>query len=73
MSRTLLTAREAAAYLRLAPVTLAKLRVAGGDSPGFFKVGSRVMYDQAELDAWLDARRRRSTSDPGAGGTLAAA
>lgn len=36
-----------------------------GDSPPFFKVGRRVLYDRAELEAWLSLRKRRSTSDHG--------
>jgi len=42
----------------------AKIRVSG-DSPPFYKVGRQVLYDRADLDAWLAERRRRSTSDPG--------
>jgi hypothetical protein len=72
VTRRLLTAREAASYLRLAPVTLAKLRLTGG-GPRFAKLGSRVLYDQGDLDSWVDARMRRSTSDLGACDTPAAA
>jgi hypothetical protein len=72
VSRKLLTVREAASYLRLAPVTLAKLRLTGG-GPRFAKLGSRVFYDQAELDAFIDARMRRSTSDDGRADRPAAA
>lgn len=62
--KRLLIARDAAAYLSLAPQTLAKLRWAGS-SPPYFKIGRQVVYDPADLDAWLAVRRRRSTSDPG--------
>ena len=55
-------AEDAATYLGLATQTLAKLRW-NGDSPPYFKVGRRVLYDREELDAWLNERRRRSTSD----------
>ena len=65
--KRMLIAEDAAAYLGLAPQTLAKLRWSG-DSPPYFKVGRRVLYDRAELDVWLSLRKRRSTSDPGAGG-----
>jgi helix-turn-helix protein len=57
-------AQDAAMYLGLAPQTLAKLRWSG-DSPPYFKVGRRVLYDREELDAWLNERRRKSTSDKG--------
>jgi predicted DNA-binding transcriptional regulator AlpA len=62
--RQLLNVLEAAKYLRMAPQTLAKMRCEG-TSPPFIKVGRRVLYDLAEIDSWLDQRRRRSTSDPG--------
>jgi hypothetical protein len=51
----------AAAYLGLASSTLAKLRCRGG-GPAFLKLGRRVVYDQHDLDDWLDARRRLNTS-----------
>jgi len=62
--KRLMIAKDAAAYIGLAPQTLAKMRVSG-DSPPFYKVGRQVLYDRADLDAWLAERRRRSTSDPG--------
>lgn len=54
----------AATYTGLSVSTLNKLRVFGG-GPLFLKLGRRVIYDVADLDAWLAARRRRSTSDNG--------
>ena len=62
--KELLDTEEAAAYLRLSPKTLVKNRCIGG-SPPFFKAGRRVIYDRADLDRWLDERRRTSTSDVG--------
>lgn len=56
---------EAARYLGLAPSTLAKLRVRG-DGPRYAKAGQRiVVYDRADLDAWLASRLRRSTTENG--------
>ncbi|MHB0978149.1 MAG: type IV secretion system DNA-binding domain-containing protein [Minisyncoccota bacterium] len=63
-SKRMLIAEDAAEYLGLATQTLAKLRLSG-DSPPYFKVGRRVLYDRDELNAWLALRRRRSTSDQG--------
>jgi predicted DNA-binding transcriptional regulator AlpA len=60
--KRLIISRDAAAFIGLAPQTLAKLRVTGG-SPQYFKIGRQVLYDQADLDSWLSVRRRRSTSD----------
>lgn len=61
-----LTVAGAAAYIGLSASTLNKLRVFGG-GPVFLKLGRRVVYDPADLDIWLCARRRRSTSDHGQG------
>ena len=47
---------EAAKYLGLAESTLAKLRM-GRDGPAFHKLGRAVVYDRADLDAWLAAHR----------------
>jgi hypothetical protein len=63
--KRMLIAEDAAAYLGLAPQTLAKLRWSG-DSPPYFKVGRRVLYEREELDSWLAVRKRRSTSDSSA-------
>ncbi len=59
-----LTVEEAATYTGLSPSTLNKLRVFG-DGPVFLKLGRRVVYDTADLDAWLASKRRTSTSDNG--------
>jgi excisionase family DNA binding protein len=52
---------EAADYLGLGKSTLDKLRLTGG-GPAFYKVGARVVYDPADLDAWIAQHKRRSTS-----------
>ncbi len=63
----MMRAPDAAAYLGLSPSTLAKMRVRG-DGPVFCKAGPRiVVYDVADLDAYLTGRRRTSTSDIGEG------
>lgn len=57
--------QAASEYTQLAASTLAKMRLRG-DGPPFHKAGPRaILYDRAELDAWLAARRRHSTSDEG--------
>ena len=56
----------AAAYLGLKAATLNKWRVFG-DGPPFIKVGHLVRYRKADLDAFLQSRLRRSTSDAGDG------
>jgi excisionase family DNA binding protein len=59
-----MTPREAAAYLALSVGRLAKMRLAG-DSPRFAKIGASVRYRRDDLDAWLQSRMRKSTSDHG--------
>jgi excisionase family DNA binding protein len=60
-TRQLMTPQQAAEYLGIAKHTLARWRVEG-EGPPFLKLGGPVRYDVADLDAWIDARRRRSTS-----------
>ena len=58
-----MTPKEAAEYLRSSPSTLAKRRLAGGDSPPFTRIGAAIRYRKSDLDAWMAASVRRSTSD----------
>jgi hypothetical protein len=53
---------EAATYLRLSERTLERMRVTG-DGPKFANCGRRVLYRQADLDAWVAARVVASTSE----------
>jgi hypothetical protein len=57
-----LPAEGAADYCGCSTSYLNKLRSIGG-GPVFIKRGRRVIYDTLDLDAWLDAGRRASTSD----------
>jgi hypothetical protein len=54
----------AARYLGLSPRSLEKMRLTGA-GPVFRKFGRRVLYAMEDLEAWAQAQRRRSTSDPG--------
>ncbi len=67
-----LVQQEAAAYLRLSPRTLERHRVAG-TGPRFTKLGRRVVYALAELDAWATARTFQSTSEADAAAESGAA
>jgi predicted DNA-binding transcriptional regulator AlpA len=60
-----LTAAQAASILGLALSTLAKLRLAG-NGPTYCKLGRRVVYRRTDLEAWLESRVARDTSDAGA-------
>jgi excisionase family DNA binding protein len=61
---TLFVQREAAALLRLSERTLERMRVTG-DGPPFVKAGRRVLYQQTDINEWIAARVRTSTSDLG--------
>jgi hypothetical protein len=61
-SRRLLPPSDIAGSLGVEINTLAKWRCRG-EGPAYLKIGSRIMYEQSALDAWLESRRRRSTSE----------
>jgi predicted DNA-binding transcriptional regulator AlpA len=65
--RILLDGNAAAAYLGIAKQTLAKWRVEGRGPP-YLKLGGAVRYAAADLNAWIQVQRRRSTTDPGPDG-----
>ena len=62
---------EAARYLSLSPRTLEKHRTYG-TGPAYRKIGGRVVYAVADLNAWADTGTRTSTSDLGKGTVLPA-
>lgn len=49
----LLTEREAAEFLRLAPATLARWRWRGDRGPNWRKLGGAVRYAKSDLDVFL--------------------
>ena len=57
----LLTTADAARLLGLQPQTLAKWRWAG-TGPRFVRLGRRVMYNLRDLEAFVEAGARESTS-----------
>ena len=63
-SLALVNETEAARILSLSVKTLRRWRWAG-KPPRFIKVGAAVRYDPADLDAFILAGRRSSTSDQG--------
>ena len=54
---------RAAEYLGVGESTLAKWRMRG-DPPTYRKLGRVIVYDQTDLDSYLESCRRQSTSDP---------
>ena len=55
---------EAARFLGLSGRTLEKHRTYG-TGPRYSKLGGRVVYRVEDLQAWVDAAAKASTSDPG--------
>ena len=53
---------DAAHYVNSSVSTLAKLRLRGG-GPTFCRIGRAIRYRRADLDNWLSATARRSTSE----------
>lgn len=62
---------EAARHLGLSGRTLEKHRTYG-TGPIYRKIGGRVVYALADLQAWADRGTKASTSDPGVGRVLPA-
>lgn len=52
----------AASYLKLAPVTLERMRIKG-DGPVFAKMRKSVRYRRCDLDAYIESRTTHSTSE----------
>ena len=58
----LLTAKEAAARLKVSVSWLAKARMRG-DGPPYICVGRSIRYGEAALLQWIKSRQRLSTSE----------
>lgn len=57
-----LDTRRAAVYLALSASTLNRMRLTG-EGPRYAKAGRRVIYAKADLDAWVEARKRTFTGE----------
>jgi predicted DNA-binding transcriptional regulator AlpA len=67
MQPRILRTPDAAKYVGLTGSTLEKMRLLG-NGPRFVRLGARAIgYAVGDLDAFIDARLRTSTSDPGLG------
>lgn len=60
----MLRTKQAADYIGLQETTLEAWRCRGG-GPIFLKLGKAVRYRQADLDAFIESRLRRNTSERG--------
>lgn len=65
MKPTLIDTPQAAEYLGIKPSTLEIWRVRG-TGPIYKKIGRLVRYSADDLDAYLEAQTRSSTSQPAA-------
>jgi predicted DNA-binding transcriptional regulator AlpA len=64
MTKTWIDTEEFAERIEMSVRTPEKWRVQG-KGPAYFKIGGRVYYDLKDVDEWIQARRRTSTSDRG--------
>ena len=53
----LLNTTETAKRLGLSASFLAKARMVPGSGPPHIRVGTRVLYDAADLDSWVEAQK----------------
>ncbi len=67
----LLFTAEAAFLLGLSARTLEALRLRGGGPPFVAVTPKAIRYKRCDLEDWIAARRRVSTSDPGPAGSAA--
>lgn len=58
-----LRTKDAATYIGLSKSTLEKYRVTGF-GPVYSALGRIVVYEVGDLDAYVEARKRHSTSEP---------
>lgn len=65
MSKQLMTSRDLAERLGCTPAALERMR-AERRGPSFLKIGALVRYSESDVEAWLETRRRSSTTDHGA-------
>lgn len=57
-SRDLLDERQAASKIHVTPGTLSVWRSTGRYNLPFIKIGRKVRYRRADLEAWLESRTR---------------
>ena len=60
--RSLASIEETAEYLGITRGALAQMRYMG-TGPAFHKIGRKVVYDLAEVNAWLDSNRHEKTGE----------
>jgi hypothetical protein len=63
------TTKQVAEHTHQSDSKFEKMRMIG-DGPPFYKFGKIVLYDLNEVDDWICAQRRESTSDDGLPGSI---
>jgi len=58
----LLTAKEAAARLKMSSSWMAKARMRG-DGPPYIRIGRSIRYTEPAVIQWMKSRQRSSTSE----------
>lgn len=58
----LLDTLEAAAHCRSSASKFNKLRMTGG-GPVYIRIGRKILYDVADLNAWMRSRKFTSTAE----------
>src|SRR4051794_29028885 len=64
MDRTLLRIEEVADRTGIPIATLRFWRSRGEGGPASFKLGRRVVFDAADVNAWIEAQRRQGGARP---------
>ena len=67
-----LNTEQLAERIHISPMTAAIWRCRGR-GPRWIKAGNRVLYDEADVQSWLEANRRQSTREAPARSTSATA
>ena len=60
--RQYMTVADVKAYTRISGAHLYRM-MQHGIGPVFSKVGRRVIFDKADVDAWMDAHKNKSTQE----------
>ena len=63
LNQKYLSTQAAASYCGVSKSWIEKLRLTGGGCT-YVRIGRRVLYAIEDLDAWMTAFKRQSTSEP---------
>lgn len=60
--QNLLSVKELANYLNVAEQTIYNRHYEGRDLPPAIKLGNRLLFDPADVQAWIDSKKKKSCS-----------